>query len=90
MATDHDRVIDDKGRVTIPKELRERLGLEPGERVRLDVEDGRLVVRLQVSREEFVETMEGCIDEETLREDAEEIEPTDPLGLDDPLARLDG
>ncbi|MDZ7688131.1 MAG: AbrB/MazE/SpoVT family DNA-binding domain-containing protein [Halobacteriales archaeon] len=79
------RKIDDKGRVTIPKGVRESLGLEPGEEVRLSVEGGSVVVRPMVSREEFIEEMVGCINEETRREDAEEVDPFDPLGLDDPL-----
>ena len=77
--------IDKKGRLTLPKELRESLGLEPGQEVRLSVEGGGVVVRPKVSREEFTEEMVGCINEETRREDAEEVDPFDPLGLDEPL-----
>lgn len=88
-SSDDERTIDEKGRVTIPKAVRERLGLEPGANVRIGVEDGRMVVRPRVSREEFIETMEGCITEETRRDDAEEMNPMDPLGLDDPLGRVE-
>jgi len=77
--------IDKKGRLTLPKELRESLGLEPGQEVRLSVEGGGVIVRPKVSREEFVGEMVGCINEETRREDADEIDPFDPLSLDDPL-----
>jgi AbrB family looped-hinge helix DNA binding protein len=59
-----ERTIDEKGRVTIPKAAREALGLEPGADVRIEVEDDRIVVRSRVSREEFIEAMEGCLTEE--------------------------
>ena len=35
-----------RGRVTIPKEIREYLGLNPGDRVRFVLEDGKLVMQL--------------------------------------------
>lgn len=41
--------IDDRGRVTIPKELRERLGLRVGDTLDIGVENGE--VRLSVERE---------------------------------------
>jgi AbrB family looped-hinge helix DNA binding protein len=34
-----------KGQVTIPKHIRDALGLTPGSRVEFTVEDGRLVLR---------------------------------------------
>lgn len=34
-----------KGQVTIPKQIRDALGLTPGSRVEFAIEDGRLVVR---------------------------------------------
>ena len=37
--------ISSKGQVTIPQEVRRRLGLEPGDRVEFVVEDGRTIVR---------------------------------------------
>ena len=44
MAVD-ERHIGEKGRVTIPKELRERLGFEPGERVSIGVLNEEIVVK---------------------------------------------
>ncbi|GAI30956.1 unnamed protein product [marine sediment metagenome] len=45
--------IDEKGRVVIPKRLRERAGLREGARVRLSVEGGRIIVAKPVGPAEF-------------------------------------
>ena len=37
--------ISSKGQVTVPQEIRKRLGLEPGDRVEFVVEEGRTVIR---------------------------------------------
>jgi AbrB family looped-hinge helix DNA binding protein len=37
--------MNSKGRVTIPKDIRKRLGLKPGDRVEFVVEEGRTVIR---------------------------------------------
>jgi len=37
--------ISSKGQVTIPQEVRRRLGLEPGDRVEFVMEEGRTIVR---------------------------------------------
>lgn len=78
MAADEERrVIDDKGRVTIPKSMRERLHLESGEPVDIDVEDGTIRIRPQFTREAFVESMRGCITEGSRRADPEDVTPED-------------
>lgn len=90
MATSGDeRRVDEKGRVTIPKEMREALGIEAGEEVSVKLRDEAVVIRPRISREEAIDLLEGCITEESARSDAEEIDPMDPLGLDDPLDDLE-
>jgi antitoxin PrlF len=37
--------ISSKGQITIPQEVRKRLGLEPGDRVEFVIEEGRTVLR---------------------------------------------
>jgi antitoxin PrlF len=37
--------ISSKGQVTVPQEIRKRLGLEPGDRVEFVAEEGRTVMR---------------------------------------------
>lgn len=78
MSADNEkRQVDTKGRVTIPKSIRDRLNLDPGEEVDIDIEDGTVVIRPRISRSEFIETMEGCITEETRAESAPKLTPTD-------------
>jgi antitoxin PrlF len=36
--------VSEKGQITVPKRLRERLGIHPGDRLELVEEEGRLVV----------------------------------------------
>lgn len=43
-------VVSEKGQVTIPKQLRDRLGIRPGEVLEFDEEGGRLVAIKQQRR----------------------------------------
>jgi AbrB family looped-hinge helix DNA binding protein len=56
-------VVDRKGRVVIPKRMRERLGLREGVAVKLTLEEERILVMRQVTPESFIREMEGCIKE---------------------------
>ncbi len=58
-------IVDSKGRILIPKEIREKIGLKAGDRTRLKVEEGKIIVIPPISPEEFIEEMEGCIKEGT-------------------------
>jgi AbrB family looped-hinge helix DNA binding protein len=78
MGTSTERRVDEKGRVTLPQSIRESLGIEAGEAVTVELDDGRVVIRPRVSREAFVEEMAGCIDAESR---ADSAEPTDPREL---------
>ena len=43
-----DITVAERGQIVIPKEARDALGLKPGARLRLSVEDGRLVIEKRV------------------------------------------
>ena len=45
--------VTSKGQVTIPKEVRERLGVHPGENVGFEEKDGLLVVSKVVTKSPF-------------------------------------
>ena len=72
-----DRRIDEKGRITLPKELRDRLGLDPGEEVVVELEDGSIRVRPHIAREGARNQLRGCINEDTRKRPVERIDPTD-------------
>lgn len=44
-AADMKGIVSEKGQVTIPKRLRDRLGIRPGTRLEFEAEEGRLVAR---------------------------------------------
>lgn len=62
-------VVDERGRILIPKHMRESLGLQPGRQARLEMEDGRLIITPPTSPEEFIRKMEGCMKRGTPRMD---------------------
>lgn len=65
--------VDNKGRVLIPKEVRDKVGLQAGGRARLKIEKENIIIMPPISPEEFIEEMEGCI--------REGIPTIDPLKL---------
>jgi len=74
--------VDSKGRIVLPKELRERLGITPGTEVRIDEEDGKAVVEPEDDPERVVERLERLVAETSSR-----CEETTPLDGVDPLSR---
>lgn len=47
--------VTSKGQVTLPKKVRDALGIQPGTEVEFDVEEGRVVMRKRVPVEAFAE-----------------------------------
>jgi AbrB family looped-hinge helix DNA binding protein len=55
--------VDCKGRIQIPKAVRDKVGLHVGGKARLKVEKENIVIIPPISAEEFIKEMEGCIKE---------------------------
>jgi len=70
-----DRRIDHKGRVTIPREIRDQLDIDSGESVSIELREGKIVIRRKMERTDAVERLEGCINEETRRDATENLTP---------------
>ena len=54
-------VVDEKGRIVLPRSIRNQLGLGEGSRVNVKIEKERLVVSKDIGPEEFIAEMEGFI-----------------------------
>lgn len=75
--------VDSKGRIVLPKEVRERLGITPGSEVEIHEEDGKAVVEPEDDPEQIIERMERLI-----TETASERGETSPLDEGaDPVAQ---
>ena len=53
--------VDSKGRIVLPKEVRERLGITSGTEVDIHEEDGKAVVEPEDDPEEIIERMERLV-----------------------------
>ena len=52
-------IIDSKGRVSLPAEIRKELGIKPGDKIRVFLEGKKIIFIPSVAPEEFIEKMEG-------------------------------
>jgi AbrB family looped-hinge helix DNA binding protein len=76
--------VDSKGRIVLPQEVRERLGITPGTEVEIREEGGKAVVEPEDDPEQIIERMERLVEESS-----SEVGETKPLdeGLD-PIATM--
>jgi AbrB family looped-hinge helix DNA binding protein len=68
-------VVDEKGRIILPKRLRSGLGLLEGSQVSVELEDERLIVSKIMDPDEFIRDMEGFIKDDST------LPLADPLSL---------
>ncbi|MFB6199439.1 MAG: AbrB/MazE/SpoVT family DNA-binding domain-containing protein [Candidatus Nanohaloarchaea archaeon] len=61
--------VEGRGRISIPKELREKLGIRGGEKLRVEERNGEIVLRPEKSGESLKQ-LEGIVEES-------EIDPMD-------------
>jgi AbrB family looped-hinge helix DNA binding protein len=54
-------VVDEKGRIVVPKALRNELRINEGSRVSVQIENERLVISRAVEPDEFIREMEGFV-----------------------------
>lgn len=62
--------VDAKGRIVLPKDLRERLGLDPGTEVDVHEKDGRAVVEPKVDPAEVIERLDALVADAAENRDA--------------------
>lgn len=55
--------VDSKGRIVLPQEIRERLGITPGTEVEIREEDGKAVVEPEDDPEKVIRRMEELVAE---------------------------
>lgn len=54
-------VIDERGRIVIPNEIRVELKLRPEQKLRIATKGKELVLSPEVDAEEFVSQLKGCV-----------------------------
>lgn len=53
--------IDSRGRITLPKSVREQVGLRANRGVVIEVKGGEVVLKPAIGYEEFIAALEGCV-----------------------------
>jgi len=74
--------VDSKGRVVLPKGVRERLGIVPGTEVEIREKDGRAVIEPEKDPEQIIERMESLIDESATDRRSHSYEDLDVIARD--------
>lgn len=81
--------VDAKGRIVLPSEVREQLGLRPGSEVDVTVTSGQAVIEPETDPEQLMVDLEAMIDEATASRKRRRESDTADQGLaldEDPIA----
>ena len=82
--------IDSKGRIVLPSEIREQLGLRPGSEVTVNAEGDHIILEPEDDPEQVIRNLESLIDEATANrercQNAGESESGGPSVGDDVIA----
>jgi AbrB family looped-hinge helix DNA binding protein len=54
-------IIDERGRIVIPNEIREELNLRPEQKLKVTPRGREIVLSPSVGSEEFIEQLKGCV-----------------------------
>ena len=54
-------VLDERGRIVIPKEIRRALHLRPNQKLTIEAHAGQIVIKPTIDVEEFMAQLKGCI-----------------------------
>ena len=54
-------VIDERGRIVIPNEIRAELKLRPDQRLRISTKGRELLLSPEASMDEFISGLKGCV-----------------------------
>lgn len=54
-------VIDGRGRIVIPNEIREELKLRPEQKLRISTKGKELVLSPEIEADEFISQLKGCV-----------------------------
>lgn len=71
--------VDSKGRVVLPRELRDRLDITPGTEVEVREEDGKMVLRPETDPAQVIERLERLVEETASPEETTPPEDVDPV-----------
>lgn len=74
--------VDSKGRVVLPQNLREQLGLDPGTEVEVREENGRAVVEPEDRPEDIITDLERQIENAASRRKQTQKDELDPTASD--------
>ena len=53
--------IDERGRISIPKDIREKAGLKSGSKLQLTAAKEKIIIENAVTLDRFIEELKGCI-----------------------------
>lgn len=68
-------VVDERGRITIPRRIRDKFGLKPGKNIIIEDREHEIALKPVISADDFIRELEGCVTEES------RITHIDPLKL---------
>ena len=65
-------LVDERGRITLPADLRESLSIAPGDEVLVERSGSSILIRHVLSKREIFAKLKGCITE---KNEAEKVDP---------------